>query len=202
VGSGQVSSNKKILVVNPDTLAPCAVDEVGEIWVDGKSKTQGYWNKPAETAHTFNAHLSTQQKGAFLRTGDLGFIADGELFITGRIKDLIISAGNNHYPNDIEKTIENSHRAINTLGCAAFSINGIEGEELVILVELDHKLNEQVEQIQKTITQAVANQHELNIFDIRFLQRGELQRTSSGKLKRYLCREFYLKGHFNEIIKI
>jgi acyl-CoA synthetase (AMP-forming)/AMP-acid ligase II len=202
VGSGQISSNQKILIVNPDTHAPCASDEIGEIWIKGKSKTKGYWNNPAETELTFNAHLSNHQNGAYLRTGDLGFISDGELFITGRIKDLIISAGNNHYPNDIEKTIENSHPAINTLGCAAFSINGIEGEELIILVELDHKLNEQVEQIQKTITRAVSDKHELRIFDIRFLRRGELQRTSSGKLKRYLCRELYLKGHFNETIEI
>lgn len=199
VGCGHVSSNQKVLIVNPDTLEQCQADEIGEIWVSGKNKTQGYWNEPEETERTFNAQLSNGDNGAFLRTGDLGFITQRELFITGRIKDLIISGGNNHYPNDIEKTIEMSFPASNTLRGVAFSIQVDEEEKLVILVELNHKLVEKVELIKKTIIKSVTEKHELHIHDIRFIQLGELRRTSSGKLKRYLCRKHYLEGKFNEI---
>ena len=162
-------------------------------------RQKGYWNRPEETERTFKAQLSTLENGTFLRTGDLGFIADGELFITGRIKDLIISAGNNHYPNDIEKTIEKSYPSRNALRSVAFSINGVVEEELVILVELDYKFSEDVELIKRAIIKSVAENHELHVHDIRFIRPGELRRTSSGKLKRYLCQKHYLEGKFNEI---
>ncbi len=202
VGCGQVSTDQKIFIVNPDTGIPCADDEIGEIWVSGKSKTNGYWNKPLETRLAFDAYLSTHEDDSFLRTGDMGFIADGELFVTGRIKDLIISAGNNHYPGDIEKTVEHCHSAIRAMGCVAFSTTRGEEEKLVILVELDHKLNGQTDELMRTINSSVAEKHELHVFDIRFLRLGELRRTSSGKLKRSLCRKHYEEGQFNETIEI
>ena len=128
VSCGQNMSDQKIRIVNVETLMPCPADQIGEIWVSGPSVASGYWNKPSETEFTFGARLSNSEEGPFLRTGDLGFLHEGELYITGRLKDLIISDGNNHYPNDIERTVESSHPAIRPAGCAAFSINNSVGE--------------------------------------------------------------------------
>jgi acyl-CoA synthetase (AMP-forming)/AMP-acid ligase II len=133
VGSGQTGTPQRVVVVSPEILIECAPDEVGEIWVSSKSVALGYWNRPDETAHTFGAHLSDTGEGPFLRTGDLGFINDGELFITGRLKDLIIIRGRNHYPQDIELSVERSHAALRPAGGAAFSIEA-EGEERLVIV--------------------------------------------------------------------
>ena len=112
VGCGQaLSTQQQIVIVDPDSQTLCPPDHIGEIWVAGPSVAQGYWNRPAETAETFQAYLLTGE-GPFLRTGDLGFLHAGELFITGRRKDVIIIRGSNHYPQDIELTVERSHPAL------------------------------------------------------------------------------------------
>jgi acyl-CoA synthetase (AMP-forming)/AMP-acid ligase II len=136
VGCGQNMFDQKIRTVDTETLMPCLADEVGEIWVSGPSVASGYWNNFSETELTFGARLSNSEAGPFLRTGDLGFMHEGELYITGRLKDLIISDGNNYYPNDLERTVERSHPVIRPAGCAAFSINNSAGERLVIIAEI------------------------------------------------------------------
>ncbi|HEU5348367.1 MAG TPA: fatty acyl-AMP ligase, partial [Ktedonobacterales bacterium] len=131
VGCGQTRLDQKIVIVNPDTMAPCAANEVGEIWVAGPSVAKGYWNQPELTQHAFEARLSGSGEGPFLRTGDLGFLGDNDLFVTGRIKDLIIIRGRNYYPQDIELTVEQCHPAVRRDGSAAFAAEVDEQERLV-----------------------------------------------------------------------
>ena len=133
VACGRALPDQRVVIVNPDTLMPARPDEVGEIWVSGASVTQGYWNRPEETEHTFGAYLVDTGEGPFLRTGDLGFIDAGELFITGRLKDLIIIRGRNHYPQDIEQTVGQSHPVLAGGMGAAFSVE-VEGEERLVVV--------------------------------------------------------------------
>ncbi len=138
VGCGKTEIDTKVLIVNPDTLTPCAADEVGEIWVSGKTVTQGYWQKEAETAKTFQARLVSGD-GPFLRTGDLGFLKDGELFVTGRLKDVLIIRGRNHYPQDIEMTVEQCHDGIVNNRSAAFTVEVNGKEKVVITAELERR---------------------------------------------------------------
>ncbi len=139
VGSGPLTEETEVRIVNPETLRVCEPDRIGEVWVRGPSVAQGYWDKPQLSRETFQAHLSGDGEGPFLRTGDLGFLYRGELFITGRLKDLIIIRGRNHYPQDIEQTVENCHPALR-VGCsAAFSVE-INGEEkLVVTAEIERR---------------------------------------------------------------
>ena len=116
---------------------PVHTDEMGEIWVSAPSVTQGYWNQPEETERTFHAYLADTGDGPFLRTGDLGFLRDGELFVTGRLKDLIIIGGRNLYPHDIELTVEQSHAAVRPGGCVAFSVEVADEERLIIAAEVE-----------------------------------------------------------------
>lgn len=137
VGSGRAMFDTRIVIVDPESLTACAPDTVGEIWVSGPSVAKGYWNKPGETERTCRAYLADSGEGPFLRTGDLGFLKDGELFVTGRLKDLIIIAGRNLYPHDIELTVEQSHPAIRSGCCAAFSVDLADEERLIVAVEVE-----------------------------------------------------------------
>ena len=112
VGCGEVTDGQELVIVHPDSSRRCAPDQVGEIWVAGPSIARGYWNRPEETERNFHARLAETGGGTFLRTGDLGFLKDGELFITGRLKDLVIIRGLNHYPQDIEQTVEKAHATL------------------------------------------------------------------------------------------
>jgi acyl-CoA synthetase (AMP-forming)/AMP-acid ligase II len=134
VGCGQGSSDQKIVIVNPESLSQCPPGQVGEIWVSGPSMARGYLNHPEETERTFLAFLPHTGEGPFLRTGDLGFVDGGELFITGRLKDLIIIRGINHYPQDIELTVERSHPALRPNAAAAFSVDVADEERLACFI--------------------------------------------------------------------
>ncbi len=149
VGVGKTHLEQKFIIVDPDRLTRCPVNRVGEIWVSGPSVAQGYWQQPQKTEQTFNAYTKDTKEGPFLRTGDLGFVReDGELFITGRLKDLIIIRGRNHYPQDIELTVEKSHSSIRP-GCgAAFALEINGQEKLVVVVELERRFKKRV----KTVT--------------------------------------------------
>src|SRR6266851_5462399 len=137
LGCGQSLGDQKIVIVHPETLTRCSSDEVGEIWIAGPSVAQGYWNRPEGTERTFHAYLVDTGEGPFLRTGDLGFLKDGELFVTGRLKDLIIIDGYNHYPQDIELTVEQSYPALRPGCSAAFSVDVAGQERLVIAAEVE-----------------------------------------------------------------
>jgi len=143
IGCGQNLKDQTIVIVGPETLTKCLPDQIGEIWISGPGVAQGYWNRPDISRENFQAYLADTAEGAvegpFLRTGDLGFIKDGELFITGRIKDLIIIRGRNHYPQDIEWTVEHSHPAIRQNCSAAFSVNIAGEERLVVVAEVERR---------------------------------------------------------------
>ena len=173
---------------------------MGEIWVRGESVADGYWERPEVSRETFQAHL-TDGRGPFLRTGDLGFLhpnATGseELFVTGRIKDLIILRGRNLYPQDLETTAEAAHAALRP-GCgAAFAVE-VEGEERLVLVqEISRHAKVEHEELRQTIREAVAAAHEVQAHDIVFLREGTVPKTSSGKIRRRACHAAYLDGSF------
>jgi acyl-CoA synthetase (AMP-forming)/AMP-acid ligase II len=199
VSCGHDMHNQKVKIVNVETMTECSEDQVGEVWVSGPSVTHGYWNKPAETKSTFKARLSDNGREIFLRTGDMGFVREGGLYITGRLKDLIICDGNNHYPNDIEKTVESAHPAIRPGGCAAFSINNSASERLVIIAEIEQQPLVEADEIIKAIRKAVSLHHDLRVDDIKLTKAGYIPRTFSGKIKHYLCKSNYLTGTLKEI---
>jgi 8-amino-7-oxononanoate synthase len=197
VGCGGNLLDEEIVIANPDTMLRCAADEVGEVWVSGPSVAQGYWHRPDESEYTFRAFLKDSGRGPYLRTGDLGFMQDGELFVTGRIKDLIIVRGVNHYPQDIEATVERSHEQLRPSACAAFTIE-IEGRErLVIVAEVErgrHRSKESFEPIFDAIRRNVSAEHELPVDAIALIKAGSIPKTSSGKIQRHASRNAFLDG--------
>ncbi len=194
VGCGQTMPSQKIVIVDPESLTQCPPDHVGEIWVTGPGVAQGYWNQSEETEQTFQAHLADTSEGPFLRTGDLGFLKDGELFITGRIKDLIIIRGRNHYPQDIELAVEQSHSALRQ-GCgAAFSIDVDGKEQLVVIQEVKrtHR-NANIDEVAWAVRRAVTEEHGLQVYAIVLIRPMSIPKTSSGKVQRHLCRARFLE---------
>ncbi|OZH55424.1 AMP-binding protein [Hydrocoleum sp. CS-953] len=187
----------EIVIVDPESLTKRSEGEVGEIWVSGAGVGKGYWQQAEETEQTFNAFLA--DKRPFLRTGDLGFLEEGELFITGRIKDVMILWGRYRYPQDIELTVEKCHPALRS-GCgAAFSIEAEDDERLIIVQEVERsylrKLN--IEEVVGAIRQAVAEEHTVEVYAINLLKTGSIPKTTSGKIQRRLCRSQFLEGSLN-----
>jgi amino acid adenylation domain-containing protein/non-ribosomal peptide synthase protein (TIGR01720 family) len=194
VGCGSELRDERIRIVDPESLTECREGQIGEIWVAGPSMAQGYWNRPEETEQTFRAFLSDSGEGPYLRTEDLGFIEDGELYITGRIKDLIIIRGLNHYPQDIEWTVERCHAALRP-GCgAAFSVDVWGEERLVIVQEVDTRRELDTQQIINRIREAVASEHELQLDAVVLVKPGQIHKTSSGKIQRRASRKAFLEG--------
>jgi len=195
VGCGGSMIDTKIAIVHPDKFTRCQPDEVGEIWLAGSTVTKGYWNRPDITESTFAARLADHE-GPFLRTGDLGFLRDGELFITGRLKDLILIRGQNHYPQDIERASEQSHPALKKPGfCAAFSVELNNEERLVVVQEVGRAgADLDWEDIIGCIRQAISEEHDLQAYRVVLVKPGGVPRTSSGKVQRRACREEYLAG--------
>ncbi|HEX6509319.1 MAG TPA: AMP-binding protein [Chloroflexota bacterium] len=181
-----------VVIVNPITLQPCSPDEIGEIWVTGPSVAQGYWNRPEETEKTFRARLATGE-GPFLRTGDLGFLYEGELFLTGRLKELIIIRGRNLYPQDIEQTVEASHPALVPNAGAAFSID-TGGEERLVVVHEAEGVGEDGREVVGAIRRAVAHQHDVQVYAVVLISPGSMPKTGSGKIQRAGCRTAYEEG--------
>ncbi|MFZ1842728.1 MAG: condensation domain-containing protein, partial [Nitrospira sp.] len=202
VGCGAPVGDTRVVIAHPETLSRCAVQQVGEIWLAGASTTQGYWNNPEETARTFGATLRDTGEGPFLRTGDLGFVRDGEVFVTGRLKDLLIVRGRNHYPQDIERTVEQSHRLFRGGGAGAFSVQDA-GEEVVVVVqEVERQATAlAVDDLAAAIRSAVSEQHDLHVSSVIFIKAGSLPKTSSGKLQRRACRDQFLTGQLSIIGK-
>ncbi|QIN81446.1 aminotransferase class I/II-fold pyridoxal phosphate-dependent enzyme [Rubrobacter tropicus] len=196
VGCGRAPADQEIVVVDPKTLTVCPPDRVGEVWVSGPSVAQGYWGRPEETKDTFGAYLADTGEGTFLRTGDLGFLHHGELFITGRLNDLIIVRGRNHYPQDIELTAEQSHAALRPDCSAAFSVD-IDGDERLVIVhelERSHVKNVDADEVAAAVRSAVADLHELEAHTIVLVRTGSIPKTSSGKIQRRATRAAYLEG--------
>jgi len=196
IGCGQGARDQQIAIVNPDTLRRCGPGEVGEIWLSSPSVARGYWRKPQETEETFRARIADTGEGPFLRTGDLGFVDEDELFITGRLKDLIIIRGGNHYPQDIELSAQKAHRALQADAGAAFSVE-VDGEERLVLAQeliRHHKAN--LAEVGTAIREAIAEEHGIQVHSILLVKPHTVPKTSSGKIQRRQAREMFLEGSF------
>jgi len=208
VSCGLAAFDLAVKIVDADRSTPVSDGEVGEIFVAGKSVAKGYWNREDETREVFGAQVAQLENQEFLRTGDLGFFQDGELFVCGREKDLILIAGRNHFPEDIERTIEASDEAIRA--CAAFGadvrVANVQGEDntveekLIIAAEVDRL--SQLDETWKNALMArlkieVASRHDLRIHEILLHRVGGLPRTTSGKIQRARCRQEYFAPHNN-----
>ena len=163
----------------------------------------GYWDQPRETAQTFEARTK-DGSGPYLRTGDLGFLADGDLYVTGRLKDLIIIHGRNHHPEDIEHTVARCHPSLRPGGVSAFSVDVDDRERLIILAEVERSARPRAggaapqagsavrkDDVLKQIRQAVAQTHDLQVHEAILVKPGAIPRTSSGKIKRHACRDAF-----------
>lgn len=188
VGCGPPVENTEILVVHPDTRSVCPPGEVGELWVRGPGVARGYWGKENSPTSVFGGEILHSDNRSYLRTGDLGFIADGEIYVTGRLKDLIIIRGRKLYPQDIELTVETCHPMIRPHACAAFPIIDEGVESVAVAVEIERISPNDNEALGKEITrairQAVSETHEVGLAQVTLLRPGSLPRTTSGKIRR------------------
>jgi acyl-CoA synthetase (AMP-forming)/AMP-acid ligase II len=189
VGCGRAWPGERLAIVDPETGKLVPAGEEAEVWVAGPSVADGYWGRPEETAHTFGARLAETGEGPFLRTGDLGRLgADGELFVTGRLKDLIVIRGRNLYPHDLERTAEESHPALRPGGAAAFSVEADGEERLVVAVEVERRRETESREAAEAIRAAVLHEHEISPWEVVPIRAGTLPKTSSGKVRRLACR--------------
>nr|VFK27700.1 MAG: Acyl-CoA synthetase (AMP-forming)/AMP-acid ligase II [Candidatus Kentron sp. MB]VFK35522.1 MAG: Acyl-CoA synthetase (AMP-forming)/AMP-acid ligase II [Candidatus Kentron sp. MB]VFK75716.1 MAG: Acyl-CoA synthetase (AMP-forming)/AMP-acid ligase II [Candidatus Kentron sp. MB] len=222
VGSGHAWPGMEIVIVDPETSLQCPSGTIGEIWIRGESVAQGYWNRPEETEQTFHACLASASASEepFLRTGDLGFLKDGELFIAGRRKDLVIIHGQNHYPQDIELTVERALDFVKPNGCAATSVTVDEQERLVMVVEANRELIRHIKAVRRQqgpssgkrseqsasvrdaldrkigsiaakTREAVVREHEISLYALAFVEPRSFPLTSSGKVQRHACRALF-----------
>lgn len=195
VSCGLVDSHYEIVIVFPDSKIPCRSDEIGEIWLAGPSIAKGYWDTGKINCNSFNSYLPAYGKSRYFRTGDLGFIKDGHLFITGRKKDLIIIGGQNFYPQDLEAIAGKSHPAIRSHSCVAFQSdqNGRSGIILVTEVKATYK-KEDYTQITSAIRSSLLDHQNVSLDKILLVKKGTLPKTVSGKIQRFLCKKYFCDG--------
>ncbi|MCK1502136.1 non-ribosomal peptide synthetase [Bradyrhizobium sp. 188] len=195
VSCGIVPSQHEVVIVDPKTEVKSPDQVVGEIWVRGPSIAAGYWNNAEQTERTFPSRMTEAGPARFMRTGDLGFLADGQLFITARMKDLIILRGRNLYPQDIEVTVLHAHQAVRTAGVAAFSTPVDGRDQLAILAETSiRREGETTREVIEAIRSAVADEHGAFAHTITLTLPNRIPRTSSGKIQRHACAEGIASG--------
>ncbi|HSE16324.1 MAG TPA: fatty acyl-AMP ligase [Pyrinomonadaceae bacterium] len=201
VSNGPPTLDTHVLIVNPDTCRRCAPREIGEIWISSPSVTKGYWRREEETSQTFGARLDDDDSGPYLRTGDLGVLIDGELFVAGRLKDLLIVRGFKHYPQDLEITVERQHPAIRP-GCVAVFALEAHDEHIAVAAELDPRhLDVTRTNLIGTICQAVAEIHGVQLHTVALLKPGALLKTTSGKIRHRACAEALSGGQLAEVVR-
>lgn len=206
VGCGHVQPGTDLRIVDPATATVCPVDKVGEIWVSSPSVALGYWQRPEDSRATFEARLAVEpDAGPFLRTGDLGFLRDGalpggELHICGRLKDLIVIAGVNHYPQDIELTALSACQDLRRDHCAAFSVEREGAEQLIVLAEAGRGCDDW-EATFLALRRAISERHGIGVAEIVILGRGQISKTSSGKVQRRACRQAFLEDRFHPVAR-
>ena len=197
VSCGKLVVDTKVAIVNPENLTRRRADEIGEIWVLSPGVASKYWNQPAKSQDTFNAYLRDTGEGPWLRTGDLGFLKDGDLFISGRLKDMIIIRGANFAPQDIEWVSQKCHPAVESGESAAFPLT-IDGEErLGIVQELnrkEHPSSIDFEKVTAKIREQVSLEFDIRAHAVALVRRGTIPKTSSGKIQRRACRDALLNG--------
>jgi len=197
VSCGKLVGDTKVAIVNPETITRCKADEIGEIWVSDPAVAKGYWNQPTRSEEIFNAYLRDTGEGPWLRTGDLGFLQNGELFVAGRLKDMIIIRGANFAPQDIEWVSQKCHPAIESAETAAFPLT-VDGEErLGVVQELnrkDHPSNIDFQDVTGRIREQISLEFEVRAHAVALVRRGTIPKTSSGKIQRRACRAALLDG--------
>lgn len=202
VSSGSVRSPQHVAIVHPESRSVCERGEIGEIWVSGPCVASGYWGREEETQRTFAA-MTADGQGPFMRTGDLGIVFDGELYVTGRIKEVIIVRGRKIYPQDIEATVQRSHDALRPAGGAAFAVERDEDEALVVVQEIERTALASIDRqaLVSIISQAVFAEHDLTIADVVLVKPEVIPKTSSGKIQRVLCRDLYSRGELDQVVQ-
>ena len=200
VSCGFPLPDTEVAVVDPKSLRRLGSDLVGEIWVAGPSVAPGYWGNDAATREAFHRTLPGAPGRHYLRTGDLGFVRDDELFVTGRLKDLLIIHGRNYYPQDIEWTAEHAHPVLRVGHGAAFSIDHGEGEQLVIVQEVERRAGDlDLDSAIRAIRAEVAREHDLPVHAVVLVRAGALPRTSSGKIRRQSCKRAFEEGQLDAL---
>lgn len=196
VSCGQSLAGQVLRIVHPETLQVLTDGQVGEIWVAGASVALGYWHRQEETDKTFRITLPKIEEKAFLRTGDLGFLDGNELFVTGRLKELLIIRGTNYYPQDIEKIVKNCHPSVSLNSGAAFTVEIARVEQLVVMQEVNRTALNHLDgnEVVGSIRQAISQHYDLQVHDVILLKPGKIPRTSSGKIQRSICRINFVTG--------
>ncbi|WP_201373078.1 MupA/Atu3671 family FMN-dependent luciferase-like monooxygenase [Ktedonobacter robiniae] len=196
VSCGYPRADQQLLIVNPENLVPCTEGQIGEIWLAGPSTAKGYWHKPDETRQTFQAYHTSSQEwgdGPWLRTGDLGFLEQGELFITGRLKDMIIINGRNYYPQDIEQSVVESHPAARQDCTVAFSLDVENEEKLIIVQEVERAYRHtDLREVIAAMRHALSEHYDLHAYAIILIKPASMPKTTSGKVQRRGCRNALL----------
>jgi acyl-CoA synthetase (AMP-forming)/AMP-acid ligase II/acyl carrier protein len=193
VSSGSVLAETEVAIVNPDTHKSCSANEVGEIWVQGPCVAQGYWQRPQQSQETFHATMPFSDGGSYLRTGDLGFFHGGELYVCGRLKDLIVISGRNIFPQDVESASFDCDQRLRPGGGAAFSFPSGPAEQLVIALELEFRvgaIDGLFGAVAASVSAAIGTLPDI----ILLLRPGQIPRTSSGKVQRHLCKRHFIEG--------
>jgi amino acid adenylation domain-containing protein len=201
VGCGAAWGESRVAIVDPTWRTRCEEGQVGEVWVAGPHVARGYWNLPEDSERAFEAFVRDDGSGPFLRTGDLGFVAGGELFVTGRRKDLIIIRGRNLYPHDLEATADGAHPGLRRGGGAAFPVD-VEGEERLVLVHEVRRTEARGldgAEVARRVREAVAAAHEVQVHAVVLIRPATLPKTSSGKVQRQACRKAYLAGALDAV---
>ncbi len=201
VGCGAAIGGGRFEIVDPERGLALEPGSVGEIWLTSPSVASGYWNRLDATEHTFAAHLTDTHEGPFLRTGDLGFVYEGELFISGRLKDLIVVRGQKHHPQDIERTVQRVDPALLADTGAAFGVSVDDEERVVVVQELDHRAGRDPHALLDPILETIREQHELAAHAVVLLKKGSLLKTSSGKVRRSAMRAAFLGGELSVVAR-
>lgn len=208
VACGPPWEGGRVLIVDPESLEPCPPGVIGEIWLAGPHVAAGYWNQREATARTFHAYTAGGTDGPCLRTGDLGYLYQGELCVSGRLKDIVIICGQNHDPADIELTVESGHPRIRPHATAAFGITDGDTERLVVLAELGRPARGESAdsdavtlhaEILKNARRDVSEQHGISLHELVLLPPSSLPKTTSGKIQRHAARQLYLDRHLKPL---
>jgi acyl-CoA synthetase (AMP-forming)/AMP-acid ligase II len=201
IGCGGALLAHRVIIVDPETRARCEDGQIGEVWIQGPSVAAGYWGREAQTRDVFRARVAGEEDARapdaeYLRSGDLGFLRHGELFVTGRAKDLIVVSGRNHYPQDLERSAEESHASVRPGCCVAFPIDVDGREQPVIVAEIDprRETGSAVADAGRTIRSAIWQEHDLAVYDVALVGPGVIPKTSSGKLQRFACKAAYMES--------
>jgi 8-amino-7-oxononanoate synthase/acyl carrier protein len=194
VSCGRVLPDEQVRIVDPESGRELPPDRIGEIWINSPSVAQGYWRNAAATAQTFQARIAGGDERTFLRSGDLGFLHEGQLYVTGRIKDLIIVRGVNRYPQDIEMTVERASERISPQGVAAFAVDLAGRERLIVVAEVERTRREDWSDVIAAVRKEVTADHELPPDAVVLVRFGSMPKTSSGKIQRHACRQEFLDG--------